>query len=938
MQTFLEEKVELIYQAHPSDLAAVSIIIPNKRAAVYIQKYLADRAGGAFFSPEILTINEWVDAHTPEKIISQTELLFLLYRVHGIIEGAQAEDFNAFLTWGKIMVSDFDEIDRYLIPPRLIFRDLRNIKEIENWSFLEPELSKGQEKYLTLWDKLPRYYELLHAELELRRAVYQGAAYKKFHEKLAQTEGESLKGVHYYFIGFNALSNSEEQIIRTLKKAGKATVYFDVDKSYCDNPEHEAGHFYRKILQKWGLKKEVGEHFNAAPKTFQVIETAQQLAQAKIAGSIIEGLVVEGQNMDQTAIVLADESLLIPLSRSLPESVEHANITMGYPLKFSHLKGLVDIVFELQFNFQKFNSTRIYHKSLLNYLDHPYLVDLINDAQRMADFEANIIAKNKIFLLRDEIMEVFPELEAVSHLFQRWTDSPQVHGFRAFNQLIHALYESLKSKGDDRQIDLEIIYHFSVGFKKFEKITEQYPHHLNLKSFKLLFYQFWQSETLSFLGNPTKGLQVMGILETRTLDFENLIVLGMNEGNLPKTNIVNSFIPRDLKLNHGLPVEEDRQAIFAHHFYRLLHRAKRIYFTYNSTSEGLGVSEKSRFITQLENEVSAHFGHVIEHYTYTSDDKAAGIAAVKYQSTGAVHARLDERLASGLSPSALNKLMACPLDFYYRYILGMQENVSVEENIESSTFGTKIHDVLELIFKKNFLDTKQKLDATVLEKERKNAHDYLLEAYLEDFSATDIKFGQNKLSFEVSLGFIDRFLVKQIAEIKKADHPIFILELEQTLKATYNWEINGEVKTVVIEGNADRIEQFGSHYRIIDYKSGKCSEAKIKLGTKILDDGKMHEFMQREEKGYGRQLLMYALMFRATYPERKNFSAGIISMINIDDWVQNVTADKDSSAILSDEILDAFEEELRETLARLYETDFYFEHNPDARYCEHCEV
>lgn len=938
MRTFLEEKVERIFQNHSVDLEGVSIIIPNKRAAVYIQKYLVEFNQNALFAPEILTINEWVDQHTQKKIITQTELLFILYSIHQKIEKKEAEDFNNFIKWGRIILSDFDEIDRYLIPPRLIFRDLRNIKEIENWSFLEEELSQGQEKYLTLWDKLPEYYEKLHQELERRNVVYQGAAYKNFYDQLVDPKIENELKNHYYFIGFNALSNSEEQIIRFLKKERKATVYFDIDKSYFDNKEHEAGHFYRKIVQRWSIKKEVGNYFNEQPKVIHIIETAQQIAQTKIAGSIIEQLVDEGVDMDQTAIVLADESLLIPSTRSLPHTIDKANITMGYPLKFSHLKGLIDIIFELQFNFQKFGkSDRIYHKSLLNYLDHPYLMDLIGDTNRIAAFEDEIVRKNKIFVEWNELLNYFEELRTVRHLFQLWKN-PIQDGFIAFNQLTTALYNTLKNGKHNRDIDLEIIYHFAKGFKKFETIARQYPHQLNLKSFKLLFYQFWQSETLSFLGNPVQGLQIMGILETRTLDFKNLIVLGMNEGNLPKTNVVNSFVPRDLKLNHQLPVEEDRQAIFAHHFYRLLHRSERIYFTYNSTSEGVGVSEKSRFITQLENEISPMAGHKIHQYTYTSDDKAAGISDVKYQSSAAIQERLDERLATGLSPSALNKLVTCPLDFYYRYVLGMKENAGVEENIESSTFGTKIHDVLELIFRKNFFEPKVKLSAELLEKERKNIEAYLTQAYLKDFTANDIKFGQNKLSFDVSLGFLDRFLIKQIQEIKKTDSPIFIIDLEKTLSATYTWQINGEEKTVVLEGSADRIEQFGSHYRIIDYKSGKCTSDKIRLGKKVLEEGQMQKFMNDPKKGYGRQLLMYALMFRATYPEFKQFSAGIISMINIDDWLQNVVTEKGASEILSDELLDAFEIELRETIQELYSTDFFFEHNPDARYCEHCEV
>lgn len=937
MRTFLQDKIELIYALHAGSLDKITLVIPNKRGAVYIQKYFAELSTKPFFAPKIITINEWISANTPQRIVSQTELVFILFEIHKLIEKEAAEDFNSFIKWGKIILNDFDEIDRYLVPPKLIFTDLRNIKEIENWSFLEEHLSNGQEKFKTLWDKLPDYYNLLAQHLESVHLISQGAAYKQFYNQLIKKDSVVELSEHYYFIGFNALSISEEGIINYLRKEKKATVYFDMDETYIQNSVHEAGHFYRKIVDKWQIKRECGQEFNRIPKKFTVIETAQQIGQAKIAGSILSDLLEQGIDLDSTAIVLADESLLIPLSRSLPAKIERANITMGYPLKFSHLKGLIDIVFEIQFNFQKFNSNRIYHKSLLNYLDHPYLAILIENQKSIALFEKEVIDKNKIFIEQEELFAHFPELKKIEALFIKWKN-PIKEGFVAFKQLTADLYEALKSGPASRQIDLEIIYHFVKGFNTFDEITQNYPHELNLKSFKVLFYQFWQAESLSFLGNPTEGVQVMGILETRSLDFENLLILGMNEGNLPQTNPTISFIPRDLKLNHSLPVEEDRQAIFAHHFYCLLHRAKNVYFTFNSTTEGVGTSEKSRFITQLENEIDASAGHTIAHFTYTSDDIGTEISTTRYLSSPAVQAKMDERFSVGLSPSALNKLISCPLDFYYRYILGMKENSVVEENIESSTFGTKIHEVLERIFRVNFLEKKVKLDAQVLQAERKNVEAYLKEAYLKEFSENDIKFGQNKLSFEVSLGFIDRFLGKQIDEIKSTDAPIRLIDLEKKFSVTYQWKINGEEKTIQLEGNADRIDQFGSYYRIIDYKSGKCTEAKVKLGDKILQPGEMEKFMNKDDKGYGRQLLMYALMFRATYPEYKQFTAGIISMINLDDWLQNVCVNSQDSPILTDEILDAFEEELKFTLAQLYESGYCFEHNKAAKYCENCDV
>lgn len=933
MDTFLSEKSSEIIRNHRGHLDEITVIIPNKRAAVYLQRYLAEQAEGPLFAPEMITINEWISQHTPEKILNQHELLFILFDIHQQIQPTDS-DFNEFLKWGKTLLSDFDEIDRYLVAPERLFADLRNIKEIEHWSFNDPELSKGQEKYLLFWNQLPAYYQRLNEILHARGETYQGKAYQRFAETIAT---QTLPQKHYYFLGFNALSASEEKIIHHLIKEKRATFHSDIDQSYYLNNEHEAAHFYRKLCERWQMKPQTGNHFNEKPKTIEIIETAQQTGQTKIAGKRIQELIHAGADLNSTAIVLADESLLIPLSQSLPLELETANMTMGYPLKYSHLKSLIDLIFDLQFNFQKFRNSKLYHKSLLRVLDHAYIASLIADDRQLNALEQHILEHNQVFIDWDEITQYLPELTCVGAVFS-WWEKPAAAGFHAMNTLVGALYDSFK-KQTQKELELEMLYHFSVSFKKFERIWERHPHPMDLRSFKRMFYQFWQSESLSFLGNPTEGIQIMGILETRLLDFENLLILGLNEGNLPQVNVSNSFIPFDLKKHHQLPTEEDRQAIFAHHFYRLLHRSRTIFMTYNSGGDDGGNSEKSRYITQLENELDPAFGHRIHHSTYTPDDQSSAITAVRYPSVEAVHQKLDTYFSTkGLSPSALNKLVNCPLDFYYRYILEMKENEQVEENIESSTFGTKIHDVLEDLFRKHFLDTGKPLDAAVLQNEKAHLETYLREKYLESFKESEIKYGQNKLSFEVSLDFLNKFMDQQIAEIKRLKEPIFIRELEKRLELFIEIEVRGNRKKIMMSGLADRVDQIGNTIRIVDYKSGKCDDEKVVITESYVAKRELHKLMDHDKKGYARQLLMYASMYRANHPEHKNFSAGIISMININDWLQNVRVGKEGDPILSEALLNDFEEELKRKIESLYDPGFFFEHNPDSLYCEHCEV
>jgi ATP-dependent helicase/nuclease subunit B len=943
MDTFLGEVCQKIYDNHKDELDEIAIIIPNRRASVYIHKHLSEHFNTPFFAPKITTINEWVDENTADEIISQTELLFLLFDIYVEVDKEEAEDFDSFLKWGKIILSDFDEIDRYNVSPKEIFRDLRNIKDIDNWSFdlitpsshglKKPDhLSDGQKKYADLWDRLPIYYEKLNQKLEAIHTTYQGRAYQDFAKRTHLSNPSTYK--HYYFVGFNALSRAEEQIFENLTRQKIATVYFDVDKHYINNFEHEAGHFYRKLNKKNRFNNEVSTEINKTRKSFEIIETAQQVAQAKIAGNIIKDLTPE--QLNNTAIVLADETLLIPLSKSLPIDIQKANITMGYPIKYSHLKSLFDLVFDFQHNFKKFNSDQLYHKTLLRFIDHPFIQVIIKRKNVIADFEKGLIKANKVFINHTELTEVFPELKEITNLLSVWHDKTAT-GFKAIEEFIQVLYTHFKEDGTN-DLELEILYHFSKGIAKFKVIWEKHPHSLNLKSFKKLFEQFWQNESLSFLGNPIEGLQIMGILETRTLDFENLIILSMNEGNLPKSNFTNSLIPRELKLHHHLPIEQDRDAIFAHHFYRLIHRAKNIYITYNSSSKGLTSGEKSRFITQIENELKDK--HDIKSYTYSSNDVTSDITETNYSVNDKVTKKLNDLFAKGLSPSALNTFISCPLDFYYKYILGLREGKEVEENIEASTFGTMIHNVLERVYKDNFLTPSKAVTIDVLTAEKKNLAQYLEEEYLKEFTKTDMKYGQNRLSFDVSVNLLNSFIDEQIKELRVINFPIFIKELEEAIEANFVWNINGVDKAIKIKGNADRIEQFGSEYRIIDYKSGKCDTSKVSLPkpTKNNPDINLSNVTYSDTKGYARQLLMYAIMFQQQFPQRTNFSAGIISMINIKEWVQNVKITGDKNELLTDDVLDLFKEEIKGVIESMYDSDFIYAHNDKAKYCEYCGV
>lgn len=929
MTSFLEEKLREILERHNENCGEFSIILPNKRAAVYLYKYIGDHFSKPIFSPEIFGVNEWLNQYTDQRIISSTELLFVAYEVHKKIAGVNEEGFESFLKWGQILLSDFNEIDVQLAEVDDLFKNLRDIREIENWSFGTDELSDGQERYEAFWNQMPVYYKELHRELESRKMITSGMAYRS----LATNPDRITGRRHCYFLGFNALNAAEESIINHLVKFKKGTIYFDADHFYVDNSGHEAGYFYRKYADRSGFGGVKSNWLTDSKKQIKIIETAGIVPQCLVAGAVINNLISD-RDLEGTALVLADESLIIPMLNCLPESLEKANITMGYPLRYSQLKSLVDLIFELQFNYRKYRNGQLYFRNFLNLINHKYLNDWIGKPGEIKKLENEIVTNNRVFVQFEDFLKAFPELKMLSAVFNKW-DQPGSDGFKAFLALGDVLYEYFRSNMKEHSLDLELMDHFLTGIRRFEKLQLQYKVDIQLGAFRKIFNQFWINESLAFLGNPIDGLQMMGILETRTLDFKNLIILGMNEGILPRSGMTPSFIPYDLRRFHGLPMEADREAIYAHHFYRLLQRAENVWLTYNSSGERLANSEQSRYLIQLEQELSSV--HDIERMTYAPEPPETAEVFSGYANNDAIRNKLDQVLARGLSPSALNKLITCPLDFYYRYILDLEEEKEVEESFEKSTFGTMLHGVLEKIIDGNFVSKNLPLDAAVLKAQVPKLKSLLEEEYREKFENRDLEFGQNRLSIEVSIRLLQDFIDGQIAAVHSAEESIQPIMLEKTMKAGFDWEINGEKKAVLIKGQADRIDRTGDGYQIIDYKSGKCDASKVKLSKKLLEDEDgMDKLMNAKDKGYLRQLLMYALMYRQMFPDQKPFSAGIISLVNINEWIQNLTNELTNDVMLTDDILDRFELALKDKVAALYSDEFIFVHDPSSKYCQHC--
>lgn len=928
-KSFLEQFADVLISRHPANLEEVTIILPSKRAITFLNKAISDKINRPLFSPNIYTIHDWIQTKSEKRLVSGVELSLLFFEVYTtIIEEEVQDDINEFLKWCSGILGDFDEIERYLLDPKIVFKDLRNVKEIESWSFGDDQLSTGQTNYLKFWNKIINLYEGLDVYLSEKSLTTSGKIFRHL-AMHPQTLSDALEN-KIYFVGFNALSPAEERIIFSLKQMGKAEVWFDVDDFYIHEDEHEAGFFYRQLQERHFLpKEEIGEAFNRQPKEFSVFETAHDLQQV----SIVHDLVLSS-NHGRIAIIPADENLVIPILEGLPISVEEINVTLGFPLKQTSFGSLIHDLFELQFSFQKFGTDKLHYKSITAFLDQPLLNTLISRPAFVA-FEEDLIQHNTVFINAAAIIGRFPKLNLLAPLIKPWK-SVLRDGLDSLSVLLHLLFTALEDNSGKYEYETmkmfyDVIHNFKIKIKAFEPTFD-------LKTFRRLFLQELNAADFSFYSNPTSGVQVMGILESRTLDFDHIIFTGMNEGNLPKNTISNSIIPRDLRVVHGLPNEEERGAIFAHHFYRLLQRAEKVDLIYVSGNDSLGTAEQSRYITQLNHRIEKDKIHSWNFFSAHNSDLGKNESNSIFTQTPISKLIITEYLQTrGLSASALNKLILCPLDFYYRYVMGLKDQEEVEENIDASTFGTQIHEVLEVIFKEEFLDKEKPLNKVDLERLKKDLGPLLKAAYAKsDFSEDELATGKNQLSFQVSLQFLERFIEQQIKEVERVKEDIFIVSLEENLEMEFQIKLEDEIIPIKLTGNIDRIDRIGDHYRIIDYKSGKCTPDKLSFGKKGTIEDNWIKLFHDKDKGYARQLLLYSLLFRANYSKVDSFSVGIIPMVNITDWNVQIIDPYSSSVEISQGSQETYQVLLRQALASLLSAEMLFEHNPQSEYCEFC--
>lgn len=942
MIPFADRVAQSILERH-LPLQHLTVIVPSERMIAYLQRALYRADDRPKLSPRIITIDRWIQQLVDFPVVDKTRLLFQLYEIFRKDPVDEADSFDAFLGWGQLLLSDFEEIDRYLVNPKQLFKNLRDVRELENWSFNQEELSAGQKKFMAFWDKLGPYYYALSEELERDRQTTKGKVYRTVAENIDLAFRRD-KDAQFVFAGFNALSNAELSILKQLYVMGRAQICMDSDAFYLNDSLHEAGAFQRVLLETLQMKALpfVEDRLLHKACDVEIVECAQTTGQAKVVGTWLAELSTE--ELNETLVLLADEQLIVSLIQHLPMSVGKANITLGLPLRATSLRLWVDLLFRIQEQYQRRKSKSIYYKEVNQYFHHPFIQGLLTpeESQAIGQLESQIVERNRLFMSRDSL-GVSERIAALNlHVFEPWDNDwrKALNIIRELNGLIDG---QLKDKN---LLEKAILRSFDQALTGLENVIAEGIPDMEIGTFRNLFNRHWSAESMAYFGNPMEGLQIMGLLETRGLDFKRLILLGMNEGTMPPTNPMQTLIPMDLRRFFGLPTPREKQGLFAHHFYRLLHSAEDIRMTYATAQEGMGSQEPSRFIQQLELELAVRnpeFRIRKRFYTLGNNENIAGHEVAK---TPAVIRRLDDMLREGITFSKLNTFIQCPLNFYYRFVLRIGEESKVEEAIESSTLGTILHEVLE-----NLLQPFSQSNETYIaagkvpppvgiddwKKMKAAAPLEVDKAFQRHFSEDTSVYasGTNHITYVMANEIIQKALSREMAEAEA--HPestLHITALERNVSVLTGLELNGESRPVLISGIIDRIDQRAGRYRVIDYKSGgvKQENVSVSLGKGDPLDALLKKVYDRNGKNLVLQLLIYCYLFEKEYG-RPLDEVGIFSFINTSESPFHLDFRGDISL---QEATGMVEELIRAILQDVYDTDVPFRHRPDAQYCLYC--
>lgn len=945
MLPFIEKLAIHLNETYGENLSRLCIVFPNRRAGLFLRQYLSRLIDKPLWLPEIYALEDFVVARSTFQVPDSLSLLVRLYRIYQEAEQKNARPFSEFLSWGNILLADFDEIDQNLADGEGVFRYLDELKALRHWNPDGTPLTEFEKDYLSFYNSLAVLYRNFRESLLGSGQGYTGLAYKVLAENLTSADFSQWEKV--LFAGFNALTTGEERLITHLIESGIGEVYWDADRYYMEDERQEAGYFLRSNFKKSAFSNSgwIGDELLTGSKEISVIGVPGNIGQAKLAGQLCQDL-IRTENPSDVAMILVDESLMLPVMNSIPRELDHFNITMGYPLILTPVYSLIDAILRLWTGAGKYKSlagsegassekTKFHFRDVDRLIKHPYIarfaaIDSVQSGKQ---------ADGRFYLLSDMLIRRlesgFPAL-APYFIEVLQTEQVQPSGvIRLIELLLEACrkdFLATEENGTETHVlDIEYLYHAARLIEQVKPLAE--PGLINdIATLHEVLKSQVASTRLPFYGEPLKGLQVMGVLETRALDFKNIIMLSVNEGMIPKARHQNTFIPDEVRKEYGLHRYRERNAVFAYHFYRLLQRAENIFLLYNTEGGELGGGERSRFITQLLYESRINPGIHIRETILPLPLPIQSELPVSIAKNDNIMEKLHEVASRGFSPTALGSYLACSLQFCYSHVLGIRESEEPEESIDAATLGEVVHKVLQDAYTP-FLG--KHLTAEDLKSAMPLTISSVKAAFEAKYASRELESGKNLLVLKVAEGMIRRFMTAEIDYLRKLPGNrkfMEILHLESDLSREFEIidKQTGELIPVKIRGIADRIDKVDGQVRVIDYKTGIVQKQDVKLDDVSLlpEHGNPSKLLQ---------LLAYAWMYLNS-PDNKSYTgsitSGIISLRYPSQYM--IPAIIGGKQELDAQMLQGFEEVLAGILEDIFDRERDFIQTEDKEICRNC--
>ena len=879
MESFLKLVAADLYKHTEGNLAHTAVVFPNKRAGLFFNEYLAQESDSPIWSPAYVSISELFRSLSPWEVGDPVKLVCELYKIFRR-ETQSTETLDDFYFWGEMLISDFDDADKNKVDTDKLFSNLQDLRNImDDYTFIDDEQEEAirqffqnfsierrtalKERFISLWDVLGNIYKGFRESLASQNIAYEGMMYRHVIEHL---DVDKLPYEKYVFVGFNVLNKVEHTLFTQLKDVGKAVFYWDYDEFYMkENRQavtHEAGEFIRRNLRDFPSPLS-GELFKnlSKPKEVHYIASSTENAQARYLPQWIRNNLTTPEK--ETAVVLCNEALLQPVLHSLPAEVKHVNITMGFPLSQTPVYSFLIALLELHTHGFNFKSGRYTFQSVVTLLKHPYTRQLTGQAELL---EKELTRNNRFYPLpgelgKDEFLtRLFTPLSGNLNLCIRLSETLQQ---------VAGIYQANTSGTEDtdafNQLYRESLFKAYTTINRFRTLIEEDELTVQSETFRRLLVKVLSATNIPFHGEPAIGMQVMGVLETRNLDFRHLVLLSVNEGQLPKSGGDSSFIPYNLRKAFGMTTIEHKIAVYAYYFYRLLQRAERITLMYNTSSDGLNRGEWSRFMLQFLIE----WPHPITRQFLEAGQSPQGSSPITVEKTQDVMRRMQSLFdvranpKAKFSPSALNYYLDCPLKFYYRYVAGLSAPDEVSAEIDSATFGSIFHYAAEHIYKD--LTTHGKvINKEALETLLRN------EVKLQDYVDTAFK----KLFFNVpqnekpeyngvqliNSAVIARYL-KQLLQNDLRYAPFTFIASEMEVDEPIDIQTPKGVIKSRIGGIIDRMDSKDGTLRIVDYKTGGDADTPPHVESLFIPD--------KKRSNYVFQTFLYAAIMCRKQPTMK---------------------------------------------------------------------